>query len=58
MDAKPTFENMKLLGVLDMLEKMLLADAYYQPLDTNDIQRIFHHIRYENGFELTDAKEE
>lgn len=51
-------KNMKLLGILDMIEKMLLADAYYSPLDTNDIQRIFHHIRYENRFELTDAKEE
>lgn len=53
MDAKPTFENMKLLGILDMIEKMLLADAYYHPLDTSDIRRIFHNIRYENGFELT-----
>lgn len=57
MDAKPTLENMKLLGILDMIEKMLLADAYYHPLDTNDIRRMFHNIRYENGFELTKEDE-
>ena len=57
MDAKPTLENMKLLGVIDMIEKMLLADAYYHPLDVNDIQRMFHNIRYENGFELTKMEE-
>lgn len=53
MDAKPTLENMRFLGILNMIERMLLEDAYYHPLDANDIQRKFHNIRYENGFERT-----
>lgn len=57
MDAKPTLENMKFLGILNMIEQMLLEDAYYHPLDTNDIRRKFHNIRYENGFELTKEEE-
>ena len=58
MELKPTLENMKLLGILDLIEKMLLADAYYNPLTTSDIKRIFHNIRYENGFEYTKMEEQ
>lgn len=53
MDAKPTFENMKILGIITMVEKLLLEEALYHPLAEQDIKKIMHNIRYENGFEYT-----
>lgn len=53
MKAEMNFENMKLLGVLEMVERKLLETAYYHELDFNEIKTIFHNIRYDCGFEDT-----
>lgn len=56
MKAEMNLENMKLLGVLEMVERKLLETAYYHELGFAEIQTIFHNIRYDCGFE--DTKEE
>ena len=53
MKAEMNLENMKLLGVLDMVERKLLETAYYHELGFAEIQTIFHNIRYDCGFEDT-----
>ena len=53
MKAEMNLENMKLLGVLDMVEKNLLETAYYHELGFSEIKKIFHNIRYDCGFEDT-----
>lgn len=56
MKAEMNLENMKLLGVLEMVERRLLEAACYHELGFNEIKTIFHNIRYDCGFE--DTKEE
>lgn len=56
MKAEMNLENMKLLGILEMVERKLLETAYYHELGFSEIQTIFHNIRYDCGFE--DTKEE
>lgn len=51
MKAEMNLENMKLLGVLEMVERKLLETAYYHELGPSEIQMIFHNIRYDCGFE-------
>lgn len=53
MKAEMNLENMKLLGILDMVERKLLETAYYHELGFAEIQTIFHNIRYDCGFEDT-----
>ena len=53
MKAEMNLENMKLLGILEMVERKLLDDACYHQLGFNDIKKIFHNIRYDCGFEDT-----
>lgn len=53
MKAEMNLENMKLLGVLEMVERKLLETAYYHELGFNEIKQIFHNIRYDCGFEDT-----
>lgn len=53
MKAEMNLENMKLLGVLEMVERKLLETAYYHELGFSEIQKIFHNIRYDCGFEGT-----
>lgn len=58
MKAEMNLENMKLLGVLEMVERKLLETAYYHELGFSEIQNIFHNIRYDCGFEDTRVKED
>lgn len=53
MKAEMNLENMKLLGVLEMVERKLLETAYYHQLGASEIKKIFHNIRYDCGFEDT-----
>lgn len=53
MKAEMNLENMKLLRVLEMVERKLLEDAYYHELGPSEIETIFHNIRYDCGFEDT-----
>lgn len=54
MRAEMNLENMKLLGVLEMVERTLLDNAsYYIRLGPSEIETIFHNIRYDCGFEDT-----
>lgn len=53
MKAEMNLENMKLLGVLEMVERKLLETAYYHELGFGEIKTIFHNIRYDCGFEDT-----
>ena len=53
MKAEMNLENMKLLGVLEMVERKLLETAYYHELGFSEIKKIFHNIRYDCGFEDT-----
>lgn len=53
MRAEMNLENMKLLGVLEMVERKLLETAYYHELGFGEIKTIFHNIRYDCGFEDT-----
>lgn len=58
MKAEMNLENMKLLGVLEMVERKLLETAYYHELSFSEIKQIFHNIRYDCGFEDTRVKED
>ena len=53
MKAEMNLENMKLLGILEMVERKLLETAYYHELGFGEIKTIFHNIRYDCGFEDT-----
>ena len=53
MKAETNLENMKLLGILEMVERTLLETASYHDLNFSEIKKIFHNIRYDCGFEDT-----